>query len=212
MALLRGWSLVTVRSLRPGPTHPARTSQPRKEKTTRAGTLVLATGRSVGSAQLGAGRRGCHCRRKYTTCSAADNGRRDGVPICAQHGSTATTPHSRDMYARLGHATLAETMDTYAHLFADTKGLGRTAVDQILRPVLTEPERNCSALDYKPAGQRRRRASRPVGRVLCTRLRGPTAIHLGLPLPAASCGLPASIGRAALNRSRRSAPLPAPPS
>jgi hypothetical protein len=56
----------------------------------------------------------------------------------------------------------------------------------------------------------RRRASRPVGRVLCTRLRGPAAIHLGLSLPAASCGLPASIGRAALNRSRRNAPLPVP--
>jgi hypothetical protein len=39
-----------------------------------------------------------------------------------------------------------------------------------------------------------RRASWPVGRVLCTRLRGPTAIHLGLPLPTASCGLPASSG------------------
>jgi hypothetical protein len=51
--------------------------------------------------------------------------------------------------------------------------------------------------------QVRRRASRPVGRVLCARSRGPAAIHLGLPLPAASCGLPASIGRAALNRSRR---------
>jgi hypothetical protein len=47
------------------------------------------------------------------------------------------------------------------------------------------------------------RASRPVGRVLCTRVSGPAAIHLGLPLPAASCGLPASIGRATLNRSRR---------
>jgi hypothetical protein len=35
------------------------------------------------------------------------------------------------------------------------------------------------------------------------RKRGPTAIHLGLPLPTASCGLPASIGRATLNRSRR---------
>ncbi len=45
--------------------------------------------------------------------------------------------------------------------------------------------------------------SRPVGRVLCSRLRGAAVIHLGLPLPAASCGLPASIGRAALNRSRR---------
>ena len=54
------------------------------------------------------------------------------------------------------------------------------------------------------AGQRRGwRASRPVGRVLCTRRCGPAAIHLGLPLPAASCGLPASIGRAALKRSRR---------
>jgi hypothetical protein len=47
--------------------------------------------------------------------------------------------------------------------------------------------------------------SRPVGRVLCARSRGPTVIHLGLPLPTASCGLPASIGRAALNRSRRPA-------
>ena len=45
------------------------------------------------------------------------------------------------------------------------------------------------------------------------RERGPTAIHLGLPLPTASCGLPASIGRAALNRSRRGrAPWPASPS
>ena len=45
--------------------------------------------------------------------------------------------------------------------------------------------------------------SRPVGRVLCARLRGAAVIHLGLPLPTASCGLPASIGRAALERSRR---------
>jgi hypothetical protein len=51
--------------------------------------------------------------------------------------------------------------------------------------------------------------SRPVGRVLCARLRGPAVIHLGLPLPAASCGLPASIRRAALDRSRRPAPLTA---
>src|ERR1700744_483953 len=45
--------------------------------------------------------------------------------------------------------------------------------------------------------------SRPVGRVLCARLRGAAVIHLGLLLPTASCGLPASIGRAALDRSRR---------
>ena len=59
----------------------------------------------------------------------------------------------------------------------------------------------------RPGQRLGRRASWPVGRVLCTRSRGPTAIHLGLPLPAASCGLPASIGRAALNRSRRLVPL-----
>ena len=50
--------------------------------------------------------------------------------------------------------------------------------------------------------------SRPVGRVLCARLRGAAVIHLGLPLPTASCGLPASIGRAALNRSRREPLVP----
>ena len=40
------------------------------------------------------------------------------------------------------------------------------------------------------------------------RSRGAAVIHLGLPLPAASCGLPASIGRAALNRSRREPRFP----
>jgi hypothetical protein len=45
--------------------------------------------------------------------------------------------------------------------------------------------------------------SRPVGRVLCLALREAAVIHLGPPLPTASCGLPAGIGRAALKRSRR---------
>src|SRR5947208_487504 len=45
------------------------------------------------------------------------------------------------------------------------------------------------------AGQRlKRRTSRPVGRVLWLRFRGVAAIHLGLSLPAASCGLPAGSG------------------
>jgi integrase len=44
--------------------------------------------------------------------------------------------------ARLGHATLAETMDTYRHLFPDAEDLGRTAVDLALAPVFggTEAE------------------------------------------------------------------------
>jgi hypothetical protein len=55
-----------------------------------------------------------------------------------------------------------------------------------------------------------RRVSRPVGRVLCARSRGPAAIHLGLPLPTASSGLPASSGgqpsiaRAGAHRQARS--------
>src|SRR6185437_12687638 len=61
----------------------------------------------------------------------------------------------------------------------------------------------CARLDPRVILRRRSRpyvgVSRPVGRVLCARLRGAAVIHLGLPLPAASCGLPASIGRAALD-------------
>jgi hypothetical protein len=45
-----------------------------------------------------------------------------------------------------------------------------------------------------PGEARGRRASWPVGRVLCARFRGPAVIHLGLPLPAVSCGLPAGSG------------------
>jgi hypothetical protein len=48
--------------------------------------------------------------------------------------------------ARLGHATIAETMDTYGHLFPDAEDLGRTAVDQVLAAALAEQERNRSAL------------------------------------------------------------------
>jgi hypothetical protein len=46
--------------------------------------------------------------------------------------------------ARLGHATLAETMDTYGHLFPDAEDLGRTAVDLALAPLLAEQNRNQS--------------------------------------------------------------------
>jgi integrase len=53
----------------------------------------------------------------------------------------------------LGHKSITTTVDLYGHLFADTEDLGRTAVDQVLRPVLTEPERNWSTRDYKAAGQ-----------------------------------------------------------
>ena len=37
--------------------------------------------------------------------------------------------------ARLGHATISETMDTYGHLFPDSEDLGRGAMDAIFGAV-----------------------------------------------------------------------------
>ena len=48
--------------------------------------------------------------------------------------------------ARLGHATMAETMDTYGHLFPDSEELGRGAVDDALARARAEQERNRLAL------------------------------------------------------------------
>jgi Phage integrase family len=47
--------------------------------------------------------------------------------------------------ARLGHATIAETMDTYGHLFSDSDDLGRGAVDDALAGALAEQEWNKTA-------------------------------------------------------------------
>ena len=44
--------------------------------------------------------------------------------------------------ARLGHATITETMDTYGHLFPDAEDLGRGAIDAIFTMPLTEQARN----------------------------------------------------------------------
>ena len=44
--------------------------------------------------------------------------------------------------ARLGHATITETMDTYGHLFPDAEDLGRGTIDAIFAVALTEQERN----------------------------------------------------------------------
>jgi len=47
--------------------------------------------------------------------------------------------------SRLGHATIAETMDTYGHLFPDSEDLGRGAVASALATAQAEQERNRSA-------------------------------------------------------------------
>jgi integrase len=48
--------------------------------------------------------------------------------------------------ARLGHAAIAETMDTYGHLFPDSEDLGRGAVESALGTALAEQGRNRSTL------------------------------------------------------------------
>jgi integrase len=44
--------------------------------------------------------------------------------------------------ARLGHATIAETMDTYGPLFPDDEDLGRGAIEALLAEALPEQQRN----------------------------------------------------------------------
>ncbi len=44
--------------------------------------------------------------------------------------------------ARLGHATISETMDTYGHLFPESEDLGRGAVDKALSGARPEQDRN----------------------------------------------------------------------
>jgi integrase len=45
----------------------------------------------------------------------------------------AANLHPKAIQARLGHATIAETMDTYGHLFPDAEDAGRGALDAVLR-------------------------------------------------------------------------------
>jgi len=47
--------------------------------------------------------------------------------------------------ARLGHATITETMDTYNHLFPDAEDLGSGAIDAIFAAAATEQGRNQQA-------------------------------------------------------------------
>jgi len=97
--------------------------------------------------------------------------------------------HSSRVRASRGRGTARPSV-----LSRDIKELSKCARNV---PCLTSARRHVSGL------RRIRGVSRPVGRVLCARLREAAVIHLGLPLPTASCGLPASIGRATLDRSRR---------
>ena len=107
----------------------------------------------------------------------------------------------KTVQARLGHATAAETLDTYSHLWPDSDDRTREAVDSQLggdsragcglsadqsEPLSTYPQ--VSGLWW---------TSRAVGRVLSrAAVAGDavTVIHLGWPLPTTSSALPACSG------------------
>ncbi|MGH3303505.1 MAG: tyrosine-type recombinase/integrase [Streptosporangiaceae bacterium] len=50
--------------------------------------------------------------------------------------------HPKVIQTRLGHATLAETMDTCGHLFPEAEDTGRGAIDAMLRAAPAELGRN----------------------------------------------------------------------
>jgi integrase len=54
----------------------------------------------------------------------------------------AASLNPKVIQARMGHATMAETMETYGHLFPDSEDLGRGAVDDALGTAQAEQERN----------------------------------------------------------------------
>jgi len=47
--------------------------------------------------------------------------------------------HPKVIQDRLGHATIAETMDTYGHLFPDASEQGRGALDAMFAPADVRP-------------------------------------------------------------------------
>ena len=102
--------------------------------------------------------------------------------------------------ARLGHATAAETLDTYSHLWPDAEDRTREAVDTVLLRNLAAPAARSSTLRRFSQVRQVVVTSRPVRRILSRDLAVPVvAIHLGRQLPAVSSGLPGINGRAALS-------------
>ena len=61
--------------------------------------------------------------------------------------------HPKVIQERLGHATIAETMDTYGHLFPDSEDLGRGAIDAALRNALADRDGTGTPGERAAAGQ-----------------------------------------------------------
>jgi integrase len=69
--------------------------------------------------------------------------------------------HSKVLQVRLGHASAAETMDTYGHLYPDTDRTTRAAIDAAFRVASNVAENVAHGLHH---GRRSRRNSRSHGR------------------------------------------------
>jgi integrase len=82
--------------------------------------------------------------------------------LLIRHGESVKT-----VQARLGHASAAETLDTYSHLWPDSDDRTRAAVDSVLSPA-QDSLRTAGPRLRESAGQGGRRTSRPVRRVLST--------------------------------------------
>ena len=85
--------------------------------------------------------------------------------------------------ARLGHATIAETMDTYGHLFPGSEDLGRGAVDDALAGALAEQEQERPVSAQALA---RARACALTGRSCSCSARAPARASSTAPRPRSS--------------------------
>ena len=74
------------------------------------------------------------CRKTANCGGGRDSPAASAAPLYPRPGNV----NPKVIQARLGHATITETMDTYGHLFPDAEDLGRGAIDAIFAVVLTE--------------------------------------------------------------------------
>jgi hypothetical protein len=115
---------------------------------------------------------------------------------------------SRSRPSSVSWGTPQLTLDNYSHLWPDSDDRTRDAIDAVLGAgVPPVPQGAARVIFTQVTGLGR--TSWPVSRILCTgclTASRPAVIHLGLPSPAGSSGLPAGIGRATLDRLRRPPP------
>lgn len=69
--------------------------------------------------------------------------------LLIRHGESVKT-----VQRRLGHATAAETLDTYAHLWPDSDDRTRDAIDEALRPPTSRGARQPTGLEPRTMSQR----------------------------------------------------------